>query len=252
MQIGVLGCGNMGGAIVKALSGKVNVCDRHSDRIEAAGGYSVDFMYLIATSDILILALKPQTLRKLYPRIAETDAKIISIAAGISVEELETALNKKEVVRFMPSLAAKCRNSVTAVCRQSASDEFYKKAVEIASSFGEAVEIPESMMDGFIALSGSGIAYVLQFAHAMAMAGTREGIPYPRALEIAEKTMRSAVALQEAEKRSPAAIIPDICSAAGTTIEGISVLEKTGFNASVMDAVHATAKRSKQLQEREK
>jgi pyrroline-5-carboxylate reductase len=119
--------------------------------------------------------------------------------------------------------------------------------MKIADTFGSAFELSEAMMPAFIGISGSGIAYVFQFLHAMALGGTREGIPYQKSIQIACDTLLSAVMLQKQSGQNPIDLLSSVCSAGGTTIEGIEALEKNAFDHAVIEAVTVAAEKSKRL-----
>ena len=86
--------------------------------------------------------------------------------------------------------------------------------------------------------------------HQMAMAGVREGIPYPEALKIVSDTAESAAALQKESGTNAIELETRVCSAAGTTIEGIRALQDRGFASAVINAVESAARKSVELEEK--
>ena len=108
--------------------------------------------------------------------------------------------------------------------------------------------IPEKLMAAITGLSGSGIAFVFHFVHALALGGVREGFPYPQALEHALDTIDGATALLRSTGDHPIAFESRVCSPAGTTIEGVKALEKGGFTDAVLEAVSASARRAHELE----
>jgi len=121
---------------------------------------------------------------------------------------------------------------------------FKKDALEIARAVGVPFEIPEKQMAAFTGLSGSGIAYVFSFIHALAMGGVNAGIKYDDSLAIAIATVEGAVAVMKSADTHPAELVSRVASPGGTTIEGIRALEQAGFNAAVMEAVSAAARKA--------
>ena len=198
MRISVIGCGNMGGAIATALANagwEVSVYDKAVERAEelAAANSSIiplQRMEEAGCSSAIILAVKPQVLPSLYEELREIETGLwISIAAGVPLSVLEDHIGSGNVVRFMPNIAAKARKSVTAIAvSDEVSTENRDLALSVASSFGTAYFLPESLFPAFIGISGSGIAYFFEMMHQMAMAGVKEGIPYPEALSIVRDT----------------------------------------------------------------
>lgn len=253
MTIGIIGCGNMGGAIATALVKQgghtVLSYDHHKDKVEATGARYTSLEELLHESDIALIAIKPQHLPPLFPTLKASPVKRwISIAAGIDLKSLKEALGTSAVVRLMPNIAAKVGKSVTVVCADDdCPSDLKEQALAIANSFGSASYLKESLLPAFTGISGSGIAYVFQFMHAMALGGTRMGIPYSQSVEIVRQTMESAIALQGTTEKNPIELMMSVCSAAGTTIEGVAALERGGFDNAVIDAVTDSARKAQKM-----
>lgn len=259
-NVSFLGCGNMGFAIARALSEKTgHAITLHSPRSARAKAEEIGAKYAptceeaLESADIVILAVKPQLLPSFYPLLSKyKEKKYISLAAGVPLEVLERKCSMSEICRFMPNLAAAKGESVTAVAFSgSASESFKAEAMEIAASFGDAFLLPEALFSPFIGVSGSAIAYILQMVHAMAMGGTYCGMSYTESARIAASTLRSAAAVLE-DGEAPASLVSRVCSAGGTTIEGMKALAEGSFDAAVMDAVIKASNKSKALEERAK
>jgi len=258
-KIGIIGAGNMGGAIANALIAekewRVTIYDTDTARADSLGGCTIapSLEGLIQSEELLLIAVKPQVLPTLYPLLRKAGSRQkqwISIAAGVSLETLTENLGTEEVVRLMPNLAAQVRQSVTAVTPAlKATDSLKERALGIAGLFGSAFLLPEDQIAAFTGISGSAIAYVFQFFHALAMGGVKEGIPYPQALAIARETCLSAAALQKKDNTNPIGLATMVCSAGGTTIEGMQALAEGFFDATVMAAVSAASAKFRLLEE---
>ena len=155
----------------------------------------------------------------------------------------------------MPNIAATVSESITAVSPgQNASKEFIKEAVKIAESIGKAIVLSESQMSAFTGLSGSGIAYVLSFIHALALGGTEQGIPYNQSLQIAIQTVNGATAILSKDsnkgkpEENPISLLTKVTSAGGTTIAGVRALEEGRLTATVMDAVKRASNKATDLE----
>ncbi|HIV99164.1 MAG TPA: pyrroline-5-carboxylate reductase [Candidatus Ornithospirochaeta avicola] len=250
-KIGFIGCGNMGGAIIKSLKGSYDLFlyDRDEKKSHALSEYGKvlnTLEELLSSSEIIFIAIKPQMITKNFLSSIRRDGKeYISIAAGIPLDVLESNLRTANVARFMPNIAAERKAAITAVATRS-DDEFKKLAFSLASSFGKAVEIDESLFDAFIGTSGSLIAFVLKFISSSAMAGVKAGFSYPLSLEIVRNTVISALALDG----DPDDNIKKICSAKGTTIAGIQMLEENGFSNALYKAVEASRKKEEEIEKR--
>lgn len=261
IRISVIGTGNMGGAFSEALSSnnRIALCVYDSNRSCAEEiAYDKDNVEVLDSmeqakgSDIVVIAVKPQVLPLIWNDLAALEPGFfISIAAGVTLEKLTENLRTDKVVRFMPNIAAKVGHAVTAVaCSPAISEKEKKLAMGVALSVGSAFELDEKLFSAFIGISGSGIAYMFELMHQMAMGGVREGIPYPKALSIVADTMLSAAHLQKATGRNAVELETMVCSAKGTTIEGIAALTEGGFGAAVINAVSAAAGKSEELEKK--
>jgi pyrroline-5-carboxylate reductase len=271
--ISFIGLGNMGSAIAKAISNQIKedgtsynigIYDKSDDVVNnlAAdlknnGTFYVRYNSisdLVEKSNIVVLCVKPQILASIYPEIKaanKNNSKFISIAAGVNTKTLCENLDTKNVVRFMPNIAAKASSAITAVAAaDGCCDEHYKNAMEIAKTVGGAFVLDEDKFSAFIGISGSAIAYVFDFVHAIALGGTREGIPYDKSVEIAFQTMESAIALYNLEKENPISLMTKVCSAGGTTIEGVKALSEGNFENTIINAVSAATQKSKELEKK--
>lgn len=256
-SIAIIGCGNMGASIAKALSEcesfKVSVFD--SDKEKASAFASENKALLLSSleeaqgNDVVLIAVKPQVLPSIAdPLKALKPSFFISIAAGFDVASLEKLLESK-IARFMPNLAARTKKAVTAVAFSSSLTESEKSlAMDIASSFGSAFELEEKLFSGFIGISGSAIAYVFEMIHQLAMGGVREGIAYPKALDIVRDTFESATSLLKESSLGAVELETMVCSAGGTTIEGIKALEDGKLGATLIGAVAAAAEKSRKME----
>lgn len=260
-RISVIGAGNMGGAFAEALSKRKDIslciydsCRPCADKIAGtkANVTVLDSMDQARGSDVVVIAVKPQVLPQIYDQLsALKPGFFISIAAGVTLEELTKNLTSEKVVRFMPNIAAKIGHAVTAVAYSPAlSSDERKMAMDIALSVGTAFELEESLFSAFIGISGSGIAYMFEMMHQMAMGGVRQGIPYPKALSIVADTMLSAANLQKETGKNAVELEAMVCSAKGTTIEGVAALTEGGFGAALINAVTAAARKSEELEKK--
>lgn len=269
MKIGIIGVGNMGAAIAEGMKKSfpdlvMGIMDTDSKKAENVGNtisgkvFSADsYEEFCSYSDIIILAVKPQYLDTLLDKLSKftINKKIISIAAGKSIAYFEEKTGSSNIIRFMPNIAATVSSSITAVSSgANISEEFLKEAVNIAESIGKAIILSESQMSAFTGLSGSGIAYVLLFIHALALGGTEQGIPYDQSLKIAIQTVNGATAIltknitSGGSAENPISLLTKVTSAGGTTIKGVKALEEGRLTSTVMDAVKKSRDRADELE----
>lgn len=260
-SVGIIGYGNMGealalGLIRKKLTSAIHILETHpASREKAAKNRKLTVQpsveALCAASPIIVIAIKPQDIPRLVGQLKPLVAGkgVISMAAGLTTDWFQKELATTEVVRFMPNLAAKVGKALVGVSPGTGcSATFAEQAVAVAAAAGQAAVIPEKLMAAITGLSGSGLAFVFHFIHALAMGGVREGFPYPQALAHALETVEGAVALLKESGEHPIAFESKVCSPAGTTIEGIRALEKGGLTETVMEAVSAAARRAQELE----
>ena len=213
---------------------------------------SRDNMDVAAKADIIILAVKPQSMKSLLDEIkAVMSVKrlVISIAAGVKTKTLSDAVGSTaRIVRTMPNIGAKVLASATAICQgPGATQDDMLTAKQIFEAIGTTVVVSEDLMDAVTGLSGSGPAYFFQFIEAMADAGVRAGLMRPVALKLAAQTCLGAAQLVLETGDHPAVLKDQVTSPAGTTIEGLRVLEQGAVRATIISAVSAAVERSKEL-----
>ena len=263
-SIGIAGFGNMGESIGLRLRREypdlsLYLLEPNAERAERGrrlcGGILCDsFSGLVEQSDICIIAVKPQYVDDLLNEVdlveKVSDKRYITIVAGKAINIFTRRLRTHQVIRFMPNLAATIGKALVGMCYEdNVEDSFREEATQIANTMGTPIVLPERLMAAVTGISGSGIAYVLVFIHALALGGTHAGIPYADSLNIAAETLNGAVALVKETGNNPIELLTRITSAAGTTIEGLSVLEESDFTAATMKAVVAAANRAKELEE---
>ena len=202
--------------------------------------------------DIIILAVKPQnmseTLKEIRPAIDKSKV-VISIAAGITTNFIEKSLTKgTRVVRVMPNTPALIGEGAAAVAKGR-----YAKATDVKlthaifNAVGISVEIGEKLMDAVTGLSGSGPAYCFLIIEALIDAGEKMGLQRDLAAKLAMQTMLGAARLCLQSDKQPAQLREMVTSPGGTTVAGLKALEEGKIRATIISAVEAATKRSKEL-----
>ncbi len=259
--VGIIGYGNMGEAIAQGLIKgypelSIGMLEKNPKRLAAVrdrfpGQIFLDYKDLFTFADVIVLAVKPQDLGILCADIKglSNGKKIISIIAGKKIDYFRNELDTPFIARFMPNIAAKVRKSFVAVSFGTEVDEEFKRdCFLIAQAIGTPLEVPEYLLAPVTGLSGSGIAYVFSFIHALALGGTKTGIPYQTALSIALSTIEGAIAMVKEAEEHPVSLLCKVTSPAGTTIEGIQALEDGAFTGTVMKAVERAGDKAKSLE----
>ena len=204
----------------------------------------------IAASSAILIAVKPQMITAALEQFKEIlkDKLILSIAAGISIARLAELTGSKRIIRIMPNTPALIGCGAAAFTpSQDASAEDIALAGKIFSAVGVAVQLKESDMDAVTALSGSGPAYAFEFVQALADGGVAEGLARDTALKLAAQTLLGAAMMVLETGEHPAILKDKVTSPAGTTSRALEILAERGFSGTVIQAVRAAAKRSKEL-----
>jgi pyrroline-5-carboxylate reductase len=168
---------------------------------------------------------------------------------GITTETIEAALPQgTRVIRAMPNTPALVQQAATAFCTgRHATAQDVNVAMELFSALGVVYQVTEQQMDIVTGLSGSGPAYVFSFIEALADAGVKNGLPRDIAHGLAVQTVLGAATLVKNSGEHPALLRERVSSPGGTTIAALHQLENGCFNGTIMDAVDAAVRRSKEL-----
>lgn len=261
MKVGILGYGNMGRAIAAGLRrnqpeteilvfDKVAAQTKDADRT-AGVHVCTEARELCKQSDLLVVAVKPQNTDDLLVELREHSSKssVLSIVAGKSISYFRIGLGTNRVVRCMPNIAATVGKALVGVTIPSdVDDTLRKRTIHVAEAMGTPVEVPEELLAAVTGVSGSGIAYVFSFIHALALGGTKAGLPYPIALRSAVQVLEGGCALLKSRGEHPISLLSKVTSPGGTTIAGIKALEEYSFTAAVMEAVERAAARAAELE----
>jgi pyrroline-5-carboxylate reductase len=207
---------------------------------------------VVATSDVVILAVKPQQMAAVLSEIrrgVRPQTLMVSIAAGLTLKRLEAGLPPgQRVVRVMPNTPCLIGAGASAFSLGgSATANDGKLVAVLFSAVGSAAEVPESMLDAVTGLSGSGPAFVYSMIGALARGGAEAGLSADLAGELAARTVAGAAQMVLQTGEAPAVLRERVTSPGGTTLAGLAVLQERGFEAAVTEAVAAAARRSAEL-----
>jgi pyrroline-5-carboxylate reductase len=262
-KIAFIGGGQMAEALIGGLlAGQICVpelmwatdplADRR-DRLKGQFGIrtGADNREAIAWADIALLAVKPQTLPEVLKEIHPVLGKllVISIVAGATIRSIaDQTTASTRIIRAMPNTPAVVREGMTALAKGSGvSEDEMRLARNIFESVGRVVLVEERLMDAVTGLSGSGPAYVFQAIEALADGGVKMGLPRATAELLAAQTVLGAARLVLESGEHPAKLKDRVASPGGTTIAGLHQLESGGFRATLIAAVEAATKRSREL-----
>jgi pyrroline-5-carboxylate reductase len=264
-KIGFIGAGNMAGALMKGLlAAKLyrpqdmlasDVVPAQLKKVQKA--YQVeglrDNRALVRAVPTIVLAVKPQIIDEVLAEIRPEVSKeklFISIAAGVPLARLEGGLGSDaRVVRVMPNTPALVGKGMAVIVRgKKATPKDERLTLTLFRGVGEALAVKdEALLDPVTGLSGSGPAYVYLFAEALITGGTQEGLPPRVATQLTVQTLEGAVAMLKETGKSPKELRDMVTSPGGTTLAGLAQLQARHFHETVVAAVHAATRRSKEL-----
>ncbi|MFW0184073.1 pyrroline-5-carboxylate reductase [Rothia sp. CCM 9418] len=268
------GTGSMNGAIASGLisggydssSVRVTVYSQHSaQRLSSAWGVdgsegirvfsvaedSQANLRAVTGAQVVILGVKPYAIldmaREIAPALA-SDALVISVAAGVSLESLSAVLPVGQpVIRCMPNTPSQVGCGVLAIsCGDSVSDQQRELTLKILGSVGKVFEVAENQMDAVTAVSGSGPAYFFLLAEMMMKAGMKLGLDAELAEQLAVQTARGAGELLGAQG-DPVALRRAVTSPGGTTEQAIESFCQNGLEEMTEQAMRACAQKSAQM-----
>ena len=267
LQIGFVGGGNMGEALIKGIlsaslvtKDQIHVYDISARRREyLQQNYHIKVHTSLSetaeTSQLIILAVKPQNMNEVLEELSSKVAHVplvISIAAGVTLATLSDRLPKElPLIRVMPNTPALVMEGASALARgHNVTDEQMHMASTLFQSVGIAIEVEEKLMDTVTGLSGSGPAYVLLLLEALIDGGVLMGLPRQISRELVVQTVLGTAKMVQETGKHPAELKDLITSPAGTTIHGLQVMEENSVRGALIGAVQAASERSKELGKR--
>jgi pyrroline-5-carboxylate reductase len=263
LQVGFLGAGRMATALARSWvqAGLVQPsCCRASDPVplaretftrETGCAATSDNIAVAAESDVLLLAVKPQSMAALLAEIrgAIRSPLVVSIAAGITLRQLAQGLgNQGRLVRVMPNTPCLVGASASAYTPgEKATDEDVALVDRLLNAVGRAFRLPERLLDAVTGLSASGPAFVYLVIEALSDGGVRVGLPREVSTTLAAQTVLGAAKMVLETGMHPGSLKDMVASPGGTTIAGLHALERGGVRGALMDAVEAATLRSVEL-----
>ena len=248
MKYGFIGCGNMGGALARALqktTKDILICDpspmARDLALELGCKYGTGDE--IGACDRIFLGVKPHmvsgVLAELRPALEQHKPLLISMAAGVSTSQLqEHAGAGVPIIRIMPNTPVMVGKGMILYCaNEFVTAEQKQSFLADMAEAGMFDELDEKLIDAASAVSGCGPAYVYLFIEALADGAVACGLPRDKAQRYAAATLAGAAEMVLTTGKHPGALKDAVCSPGGSTIAGVKALENHGFRGAVMDCV---------------
>lgn len=233
----IIGCGNMGGAMLAGWLAAGEVPSRFAvldpALPETPGGvalYRSAAEAAAAGHDAVLLGIKPQQLGALGPGLQGLTGggvTVYSLLAGITLGQLTQAFPAADAhVRVMPNLASRINKSPVILSEAGMDEASRAAALALYDRLGSAVWLEdEAQFDLVTALAGSGPGFVYRFIDALAGAAVDLGLDAPTAASLALATVEGAAALAARADVDPATLADRVASPGGMTREGLNVLD---------------------------
>jgi pyrroline-5-carboxylate reductase len=268
-RIAIIGAGSMGGAILsgliaagtaadsitastattqsaKALQDKFSIASFALDESDSANAEAAK------DADILLIAVKPAKVLETLAEIKDTikeGALIISVAAGVTTESMEHAIDSKaSVIRAMPNTPSIVGHGVTGIAKgKSASDGQLALAKELFSTVGQVLVVEEDKINALSTISGSGPAYVFYFAEKLMIAAKELGFSDKEADLMVRATFLGSATLLAASSETPEALRAQVTSPNGTTMEATNTFDAYNVEGTIQMATRAALARAIEL-----
>ena len=260
MKIGFIGGGALAESVIKGIADKiVEAQDIYvSERYETRRQYLTQKYKINAVDgvdsfilgiDLLIIAVKPKDAAAALAEVSSkvgTNTIVVSVVAGLKLTKVEEYFENHSVIRVMPNVAIAVAEGMNVfTVGKNVKPSEVEMIQKFFSSLGRCIEVDESLMDAVTGLSGSGPAYAFLMIDALADGGVAAGLPRDKAIELAAQTLLGAAKMVLELGDHPDVLRDRVTSPAGTTIEGVRVLESCGVRSALIEAVLAATEKSK-------
>ena len=230
----ILGCGNMGGAMLAGwLAADVPARFTVVDPMVADVPASVRLLREVPAEqfDVVLLGVKPQALDQAAAALAPAmtaQTLLLSLLAGAELASLAARFPVNEgIVRVMPNLAAAIRKSPIGLYGADLSQTQRENVTALLAPLGTAEWFAsDDQLDAVTALVGSGPAFVYRFIDALATGGAALGLHPAQAQRLALSVVEGAAILAATADKPPAELARRVTSAGGTTAAGLAVLDQ--------------------------
>lgn len=259
MKLSFIGFGNMAGAMAQGLiefdclpAQNIYASAAHFDKLEkkadTLGIHACQTnLEAAAAGDVVILAVKPYMMETVTQEIrsALVNKTVVCIAAGFTDRKLRPLLpDDCESLCVMPNTPIRVGQGILVwETGSTLSADMEAKLAELFGPIALIAPVDSEHMDIAGTIAGCSPAFAAMFIEALSDAGVKYGLQRAQALEMAARVLEGTGALFMADHSHPGVMKDSVCSPGGTTIRGVSQLEKDGFRGDIIDAVDAVMNR---------
>jgi pyrroline-5-carboxylate reductase len=242
-MIGIVGAGNMAGALARGWGEPVLATDGGSGRaqllVDELGGTSLgtDNAELFRRADTIVLGHKPYQLDLVAGQVDGAGKTVISVLGATTIAQLQAAYPDSTVVRAMPNTPVGVRQGVTIIA------EGGESAVALFARVGAVHVLPESQIEVATATTGVAPAYVALIVEAMVDSAVRAGLKADLATDLFVQTLIGSATLIRERGGDTLAVRREVTSPGGSTARGLAALERNGLRVAFDDAMSAVIDR---------
>ncbi len=264
IKFGFIGCGNMGGALARAVcksvgSDNVFVADKAEDKAQTLADELKcnlsNNREICEKSKFIFLGVKPQIIKSAVEEFVgvlksrQDRFVLVSMVAGVEMSQITQMMGADyPIIRIMPNTpVAVGEGMILYTANKNVLSDEIADFTNSLSFAGKLDMLDEGLINAGTAVSGCGPAFVYLFAEAMADAGVECGLPREKAIQFAAQTLLGASQLMLKTNKHPAVLKDEVCSPGGSTIEGVHALEDNGFRGTVFSAVKASFNKTNKL-----
>ena len=263
VKLGVIGAGNMAGAIISGILGagllkpsEICVYDRFDEKLKEYENKGLnpckDAAEVVERAKYILLSIKPQNFDEVLPLIKNkvtAETVFVSIAAGISPAYISQQIGKVcKVFQVMPNTPLLIGQGSVAISRVApTTDEEFEFAKSLFSSAGLVEEIDNSLMNEVITLNGSSPAYIYRFAKVICEHAVSLGIDADCANRLFCQALIGSAHMMMKTGMTHQELIDMVTSPKGATFEGLRALTEGDFDQTLINCYDATTKRAYEL-----
>jgi pyrroline-5-carboxylate reductase len=247
----IIGCGNMGGAMLAGWL-RAGFAAQRFTVVDPALEQAPDGVELLRSLpegrafDLLLLGVKPQALDHVagaLSALAGPQTAVLSILAGVELASLRARFpDARAILRVMPNLSAALGKSPMGVAETGLDKDGRSAAMDLLAPLGSPQWVAEDLFDAVTALAGSGPAFVYRFIDALAAGGAAVGLDAAQSLKLALATVEGAAALAATSPYPPGELARRVASPGGTTQAGLDVLDANGALAALVQGTLTAAR----------
>lgn len=262
-KTGFIGGGKMASAILNGMissncyeCGNIFVSDKNKSALQTVKdnfkvNVTEDNAEVVKNSKVLLFAVKPFVLRAVLEEIKPyitSEHVILSIAAGISINTIESIVGEVPVIRIMPNTPALVNAGMSAICKGNyAKPEHVEIAKSIFKNVGKVIESEEKYIDIITAISGSGPAFYYYVIEQIARAGEKLGLDYETCLKLSAQTALGSAKMILETDVSPEQLIINVTTPGGCTEVGNNVLKNADVDKILFETIEKTKQKAFEL-----